>query len=161
MLAVLAASGSGLAAVAAAAAAAAARVSRAAGTFGDREPRNRWLMVTVNRPPGQFPAASELPEPVTRLHDRAEVMIRPAPAGRGTELGLRLREAPPASSVSLGARLSGTDPRRELRAALRDAKSLIETGEVIVPDEPPTTHPGPLGKPLDLLIRRSGQEGRL
>ena len=101
------------------------RLSQAAGTFGDREPHNRWLIVTVNCPPEKFPAQDALPEAITRLTDRAEVLIRPAPDGRRTELGLRLREQPPPSQTSLAARLTGEDPRRELRSAVRDAKSLI------------------------------------
>jgi hypothetical protein len=48
-----------------------------------------------------------------------------------------------------------------VRSALRDAKSLIETGEVIKPTEPPTTRQTLLGMPLELAIRRSGGEGRL
>ncbi|MBV9382376.1 MAG: hypothetical protein JOY82_04050 [Streptosporangiaceae bacterium] len=134
--------------------------SKAEGVPGDRTPRNRWLMVTVNCPPGQFPAAGDLPEPVAKLTDRAEVTIRPAPGDRGTELGMRLLEQPPAGVAGVTARLSGADPRQEIRSALRDAKSLIETGEVIKPDEP-TTHPTPAGKLFDFATRRAGGEGRL
>jgi len=129
--------------------------------FRERPPRNRWLMVTINCPPERLASPEDLSAPVTRLLDRAEVTVRPAPGDRGTELGLRLREPPPAGPAGLAARLSGDDPRRELRAALRDAKSLVETGEVLRPAEPPTTRPTLLGKPLELAIRRSGKEGRL
>lgn len=137
------------------------RMSESLGTFGDREPRNRALVVTINRPPGEFPDPGHLPEPVRRLGDRAEIIIRPAPDGQRTELGLRLRHQPPPGQTSLAARLAGDDPRAELRAALRDAKSLIEAGEVIQPDQPPATHPSPAGRILELATRRAGAEGRL
>jgi hypothetical protein len=129
-------------------------------SFRDDSPRNRWLMVTINCPPDRVPP-DELPAPVARLRDKAEVTIRPAPGDRGTELGLRLHEPPPSGLAGLAVRLSGDDPRQDVRAALRDAKSLIETGEVIKPTEPPTSRQTLLGKPIELAIRRSGGEGRL
>lgn len=152
---------SALSAAAAEAITVAKRLTQSLGTFGDSEPRNRALVVTVNCPPEKFPATDQLPEPVRKLADRAEILVNPAPDGQRTELGLRLRQLPPTTETSLAARLSGDDPRRELRAALRDAKSLIETGEVIQPDQPGTTHPSPAGRILELAIRRSGAEGRL
>jgi hypothetical protein len=45
--------------------------------------------------------------------------------------------------------------------ALRKAKSLIETGDVIQPDTPPSTHPGPVGRVLQVITRKSRGEGRL
>ncbi len=123
---------------------------------------NHWLTVTVNCPPERLAAdGGQLPEPITRLAGRTEVSVRPAPGDRGSELGLRLISPPPEGLAVVAARLRGGDPRQELRRALRDAKSLIETGEVIRPDEPPTTHPTVTGKLLDLAIARSGGEGRL
>lgn len=148
------------AAAAAVAAVAGVRAARSLTSFRDDPPRNRWLMVTVNCPPDRL-RPDDLPAPVARLRDKAEVTVRPAPGDRGTELGVRLHEPPPAGLAALVARLSGDDPRQELRSALRDAKSLIETGEVIKPAEPPTTRPTLLGKPLELAIRRSAGEGRL
>jgi hypothetical protein len=134
--------------------------ARSLTSFRDDPPRNRWLVVTINCPPGRL-SPGELPAPVARLLDKAEVTVRPAPGDRGTELGLRPHGPPLAGLAALAARLSGDDPRQELRSALRDAKSLIETGEVIKPAEPPTTRRTLLGKPLELAIRRSGGEGRL
>jgi hypothetical protein len=125
-------------------------------------PGHQWLKVTISCPPEQLtPHASQLPEPIARLNGRVEVSVAPAPGDRGTELGLRLVEPPPAGMAGMLARLRGGDPRQELRSALRDTKSLIETGEVIRPDEPPTTHPTPTGKLLDLALSRAGGEGRL
>jgi hypothetical protein len=125
-------------------------------------PRSGWLKVTVACLPERLsPPDGQLPEPITRLNGRAEVSVAPAPGGRGTELGLRPFIPAQAGLPGLVARLRGSDPRQELRSALRDAKSLIETGEVIRPDEPPTTHPTATGKLLDLAISRAGGEGRL
>jgi hypothetical protein len=129
-------------------------------SFRDDPPRNRWLMVTVNCPADQL-KADDLPLPVARLREKADVVIRPAAGDRGTELGLRLHDSPPGGLAGLAARLSGRDPRQELRSGLRDAKSLIETGEVLRPAEPPTTRRTLLGKPLELATRRAGGEGRL
>ncbi|MCZ9340950.1 hypothetical protein NGM37_24620, partial [Streptomyces sp. TRM76130] len=67
----------------------------------------------------------------------------------------------PAASASVPARLAGQDPRQELRRALRDAKALLEAGEVLRPDAPPTTRPTPGGKLMELVSRRSGGEGVL
>lgn len=130
------------------------------GVPGDAVPRNRWLAVTVNVPPELFPAASDLPEPIAKLTDQAEVGIHPAPGGRGTELAMRLLKPPSAAKSGLTGRVGGDDPRQQVRAALRDAKSMIETGEVLQPDEP-TTHRTRTGKLMELMTSRAGGEGRL
>ncbi|CAL9672862.1 hypothetical protein SUDANB105_07643 [Streptomyces sp. enrichment culture] len=59
------------------------------------------------------------------------------------------------------ARLADADPRQDLRRALREAKALLEAGEVLQPDTPPTTHDTPGGKLMGLLSRRAGGEGVL
>jgi len=123
-------------------------------------PADRWLTVTVNRAPQEVPA-DELPAPLAEFGDRIETRIRPAPGDRGTELAVRLKEAGPALAYSAPARLAGADPRQELRSALRDAKALLETGEVMRPDSPPTTHDTPGGRIVGLLSRRAGGEGVL
>ncbi len=130
------------------------------GVPGDAEPRNRWLTVTVNCPPERFPAGGELPGPVAQLSDIAEARVRPAPGGRGTELAMRPFSQPPVGAAGLPDRLSGNDPRQRVRAALRDAKSLIETGEVLKPDDP-TDHPTPSGRLFHVATRLAGREGRL
>ncbi|GAA3501790.1 hypothetical protein GCM10019016_088970 [Streptomyces prasinosporus] len=144
----------------AAAGAAAVRRARPGGRAGDRA-GDRWLTVTVNRPVTDVGPDGELPAPLRRLADRVEVRVRPAPGDRGTELAARLKEPPSAPSSSLPARLAGQDPRQEVRAALRDAKAVLEAGEVLRPDTPPTTRPTPGGKLIGLLGRRSGGEGVL
>jgi hypothetical protein len=57
-------------------------------------------------------------------------------------------------------RISGRDPNQQLRLALRQAKSLLETGDIVRPD-PPSTHPGPGGRVVQLASKRARGEGRL
>ncbi|GGR06738.1 hypothetical protein [Streptomyces pilosus] len=140
--------------------AAAVRRARPAHEGGERA-GDRWLTVTVNRAPADVGSEGKPPAPLDELADRIDVRIRPAPGDRGTELGARFREPVPAESTSVPARLAGRDPRQELRRALRDAKSLLEAGEVLRPDAPPTTRPTPGGKLVELFTRRSGGEGVL
>ncbi|MFI6034754.1 hypothetical protein ACIBBD_11435 [Streptomyces sp. NPDC051315] len=121
---------------------------------------NRWLSVTVNRGPGDI-EPEKLPSPLREYGDRIETRIRPAPGDRGTELAVRLRQPQPEAAHSLPARITGQDPRQDLRRALREAKALLETGEVMRPDTPPTTHDTPGGKLVGLLSRRAGGEGVL
>ncbi|MEV5318167.1 hypothetical protein AB0K92_11000 [Streptomyces sp. NPDC052687] len=121
---------------------------------------DRWLTVTVNREPGEV-QPDKLPSPLREYGDRIETRVRPAPGDRGTELAVRLREAEPDAAYSVPARLAGADPRQDLRQALREAKSLLEAGEVLRPDAPPTTHDTPGGKLVGLLSRRAGGEGVL
>lgn len=138
----------------------AARKARTA-RRSDGRAGDRWLTVTVNRPMADVRPDGRLPDPLLRLAERIDVRVGQAPGDRGTELAARFKEPTPASSSSLPARLAGQDPRQELRRALRDAKALLEAGEVLRPDAPPTTRPTPGGKLVGLLGRRSGGEGVL
>ncbi|MEU6389531.1 hypothetical protein [Streptomyces sp. NPDC046939] len=122
---------------------------------------DRWLTVTVNRAAADVGSEVKPPPPLDDLADRIDVRITPAPGDRGTELAARFKEPVPAASTSMPARLAGQDPRQELRRALRDAKSLLEAGEVLRPDAPPTSHPTPGGKLMELFTRRAGEEGVL
>jgi hypothetical protein len=121
---------------------------------------DRWLAVTVNLEPDAV-QPDKLPTPLQEYGDRIETRIRPAPGDRGTEVAVRLRETEPDTAYSVPARLTGDDPRQELRRALREAKALLETGEVMRADTPPTTHDTPGGKLVGLLSRRAGGEGVL
>lgn len=123
-------------------------------------PPHRWLTVTVNRAPGDV-QADKLPSPLREYGERIETRIVAAPGDRGTELAVRFREAPSAAAQSVTARITGNDPRQDLRVALREAKSLLETGEVLRPDEPTTRPTTPGGKLVGLLSRRAGGEGVL
>ncbi|WP_245685307.1 hypothetical protein [Streptomyces yerevanensis] len=97
--------------------------------------------------------------PLQEYGDRIETRIGPAPGDRGTELSVRPKEPPPAPAHSVPARLAGQAPRQDL--PLREAKALLEAGEVMRPDAPPTTHETPGGKLIGPLSRRSSGEGVL
>ncbi|MFE7649603.1 hypothetical protein [Streptomyces phaeoluteigriseus] len=147
-------------AAAAALAAGAVVVRRSTVRPADPAAADRWLTVTINRGPGDI-RPDKLPAPLQEYGGRIETRIRPAPGDRGTELAVRLRETRSGTSDSVPARLAGQDPRQDLRRALREAKSLLEAGEVLLPDAPPTTHDTPGGKLVGLLTRRAGGEGVL
>ncbi|MDP9841988.1 hypothetical protein [Streptosporangium lutulentum] len=119
----------------------------------------RWLPVTINRRPEDVAPDGLLPEPLAMLGDAVEVRIREAPGDKGTEIAARLR-APLRESGGMMSRLTHGDPRREIREALRETKSLIETGEVLRPEEPPVTRPVPRGDPPDRVAHRAGGEER-
>ncbi|MCP2196715.1 hypothetical protein [Lentzea flava] len=103
----------------------------------------QWLVVTVNRAPEDV--QSSLPEDLARWRDQVELRIRPATGDKGTELGVK-----PVGDVA----------RHDLRLALRRAKAVLEAGEVVQPDTAPT-HPGPMGRALQLVTNRAGGGGRL
>jgi hypothetical protein len=128
-----------------------------------QDPRGiyRWLPITINRRPEDVAPDGLLPEPLAMLGDAIEVRIREAPGDKGTEIAARLRAPQEQASGEVTSRLTGDDPRQEVRRALRDTKSLIETGEVLRPDEPWATRPAPRGSLLDLVTPRTGGEGRL
>lgn len=115
--------------------------------------RSRWLAVTVNASPEEVD--ERLADAVAELD--VETRVTPAPGGRGTEVAARLRDAPNGTVR----RLAGKDPRQDVRRALRDVKSLLETGEVVRPDESTTGKRTPGGALVRLATRRAGGEGRL
>lgn len=122
----------------------------------------RWMVVTVNRPPMDVLPEGRPPTPLDEFGDALEITVRPAPGDRGTELAARLRETPSAAETSLPSRLAGEDPRQEVRRALREAKSLLETGEVLRSDAPPTAREDTIGgRIVGAASRRSGGEGVL
>jgi hypothetical protein len=93
-----------------------------------------WLAVTVLAAASDLDPA-KLPEPLAEFGERIEVRIRPAADDKGTELAARLRDQQ--GSDSPVGRLAGSDPQAELRSALRQAKQLIEVGEVLAVDPAP------------------------
>lgn len=123
------------------------------------EPKSRWRSVTINRRPEELLTDGQLPAPLADLGDDIEIRVRPAPGGKGSELAARLRSEPSGPSV-LG-RIAGHDPRQDLRSALRQAKQLIEVGEVLRVDPTPHGDRGaaPGGKLVGLATRRAGGEG--
>jgi len=116
----------------------AARRRRAGGDDG------RWHVITVNR---QFDEIGEgpLPDLLTALGAGAEIQRHPAPGGRGTEIAVRAR--------------SGAVPAGAIRRALREARSELEVGYVLLPGGP-TTRPTLLNKPLREATAH-GREGGL
>ena len=136
-------------------------VDSSAQTNGRGVQQDRWHAVTVNRPPEEVSSEKPLPGPLTELGDKIEVQIRPAPGDKGTEIAARVRGSVPSGPLGTYARLSDNDPRQALRKALRETKSLLETGEVLKPDTRPSTKPTPGGKLLGIATSRSWEEGRL
>lgn len=137
---------------------------RVTGSTGEAaESRSRWRAVTINRSPGEVMPDDRIPAPLAGLGDLVEVEVREAPGGKGSELRARLRSPEPRGAASAAARLSGDDPRQRVRAALREAKQLIEVGEVLRVD--PTPHgrrsATPLGAVVEAATRRAGGEGVL
>ncbi len=120
---------------------------------GDRDPNRaaRWRAVTIYREPDEV---GQLPQPLAALGDAIETRVRPAPGGKGTELAARLRN--PGSA-------KGDSSRQELRAALRQAKQLIEVGEVLAVDPAPHGErtATPAGLVLEAVTRRADREGVL
>lgn len=128
----------------------------------DEATRNRWLAVTVLRSPEEVVSDGALPAPLAELGDLVEVQVRPAPGDKGTELAARLtRPGPSSAPARVQGRVQGEDPRQRVRAALREAKSILEVGEIVRPDAPPTTHPGPGGRLVGKATDIAQGEGRL
>ncbi|MEJ3747940.1 hypothetical protein WEI85_32205 [Actinomycetes bacterium KLBMP 9797] len=121
----------------------------------------RWHSVTVNLSEDRVAPDGRLPDPVAALGDDVEVRLRPAPGGRGTEIAVRLRDPEPAGPRAAVAKLRGADPRWPVRKALREAKSRLETGEVLHPSQPPTTRRTLPNRPLAFAVRHGREEGLL
>lgn len=158
--------GTAVLAVGAGAAALVRRIQRqVAGPAGtsDGEPRSRWRAVTIYRSPQDVMPDDRVPAPLAALGDLVEVQVRPAPGDKGSELRARLRGPEPRGAASAAARLSGDDPRQQVRAALRDAKQLIEVGELLRVDPMPHGRRTltPTGAVVDAATRRAGGEGVL
>ena len=123
------------------------------------EPQRRWRSVTIMRSPDEIAPGGVYPQPLQELGDDVELRLQPAPGDKGTELSARLREEP----SGLVRRLRGDDPRLAVRAALREAKQLVEVGEVLRLDPAPHGKRGhtPVGAVLGAVTGRAGQEGVL
>jgi uncharacterized membrane protein len=76
--------------------------------------------------------------PGARVPNRGEVRFHPAPAGRGTEVRVRLEYEPPAGGLGATlARLLGEGADRQVRESLRNFKQLMEAGEIPTNDHQP------------------------
>jgi hypothetical protein len=122
------------------------------------EDTTRWRTVTVALPEAELRPDGAWPEPLAAWGDAIEIRTRPAPGDRGTELSARLRADGKASAPE---GLDGATDVEKLRSALRRAKQLLETGEVLSATSPPTTRPTVTNAPLRLATRRAGGVGRL
>ncbi|MDI6100233.1 hypothetical protein QLQ12_16635 [Actinoplanes sp. NEAU-A12] len=125
-----------------AAGAAVAVKRRRAGTPVSR--RNH--VVTVYRPLSELESAP-LPGTLKEIADETEISMRPAPGDRGTEIAVHIPEG---SNVSDG----------DVRRALRETRSLLEAGDVLLPSGPPATETTALNRPLQAATRH-GREGGL
>ncbi|HVL38272.1 MAG TPA: SRPBCC family protein, partial [Fimbriimonadaceae bacterium] len=77
----------------------------------------------------------------SEVFNEGEVHFFDAPGGRGTEVHVSLRYAPPGGTFgALMARLYGEDPQSQIEDDLRRMKALLETGEI------PTIAGQPRGK---------------
>ena len=106
---------------------------------------------------------NRVPGPLAELGDLVEVEVRPAPGDKGSELRARLRSPEPTGAASAAARLSGDDPRQQVRVALREAKQLIEVGEVLRVDPAPHGRRSstPVGAVVERATERAAGEGLL
>jgi hypothetical protein len=90
------------------------------------EQAGEWKCVTVLATPDEVAPGGSYPPPLAELADRLEIVRGEAPGGKGTEIYARIRD-----DAVPGKAGDARDLEKTLRAALRDAKSIIETGEVL------------------------------
>lgn len=90
---------------------------------GDAPHPQGWKAVTVLGDADDFHSGGRYPEPLQRVAEALEIRLGPAPGDEGFEVHARIRD---------GADLpNDDDPGRTLRTALRDAKQVFETSEVL------------------------------
>ncbi|MEU4221349.1 hypothetical protein [Actinoplanes sp. NPDC026623] len=135
------------------------RSPRRAGAREDAR-HQRWHTITVNRDIAEVTTGDRLPQPLADLSG-VEVRFRPAPGDRGTEIAVRLLAGEPAGAATIRNRVAGDDPRYAVRRALRETRSLLETGDVLLPDAPATTRRTIRNTPLEHATRHGREEGLL
>jgi hypothetical protein len=135
-------------------------VRKIAGTATTRARTDRWNVVTVNRPPQEVMPDGRLPGPLAEMASEIEVQVRPAPADKGSELAARITRPADGNGHDPDAK-HADDQRERLRTALRHAKMLLETGEVLESDKPSTTRTTITNLPLEFAVRRAQGAGRL
>lgn len=101
---------------------------------GDSRHPHGWKAVTILGDPAAF-SADGYPAPLRRIEAVLELRVDPAPGDKGFEVHARLRDGADVKSA-----FGEDDPERALRTALRDAKQLFETGEVLSPTPRPHGH---------------------
>lgn len=127
-----------------------------------REPEDRWLVLTVNRPQEEIAPQNLWPEPLAELGEEVDIELRRAPANKGTEIAVRLRN-PEAGAATTLSRIAGTSHVQKIRSALRKTKQLLEAGEVLKVDPQPhgERRPTPGSAVIGIATRRAGREGVL
>lgn len=121
---------------------------------------DHWHVITVNQPLSTIAPNGELPEPLNSMLEEIEVVMQPAPGDKGTEIAARLIAPVPTGVMSAATRLSGKDPRQQLRQVLRETKSRLEAGEVVEADGLSSRFTL-TNAPLTLATRLSRKEGRI
>ncbi|WIM93328.1 hypothetical protein ACTOB_005305 [Actinoplanes oblitus] len=127
-------------------AAGAATVVAARRRRGPASGARRRHVVTVYKPLPEL-EATQLPGSLREIAHQVEISLAAAPGDRGTEISVRV---PDGSPVTDG----------EVRRALRETRSLLEAGDVLLPSGPATTETTPLNRPLQAATRH-GREGGL
>lgn len=92
---------------------------------GDGRHPEGWKAVTILGDSASF-AEGGYPPPLRRIAAALEVRLDPAPGDKGFEVHARIRE-----DADVGAVIGDDDPDQTVRAALRDAKQVFETGEIL------------------------------
>lgn len=138
------------------------RALRSSSGLTHEQALERWWTVTINRPSEEVVPEGRWPDSIAQLGDTVEAVIRPAPGGKGTELAARLRE-PGAPGVAESSPSRDETPHQAVRSALRQAKQLIEVGEVLRVDPAPhgKRRRTPGGLLLEAATKRAGKVGIL
>ena len=127
---------------------------RAESGVGGRHP-DGWKAVTILGDSADF-AQGGYPAPLQRVAGALEIRMEAAPGDRGFEVHARVRDGADVSVL-------GDKPDHALRAALRDAKQLFETGEILQPVPRPHGHRPPtlFGAAVDAAEREAKGGGVL
>jgi hypothetical protein len=124
---------------------------------GDGRHPQGWKSVTILGDSAAFEAGG-YPEPLGRIAEVLELRVNPAPGERGFEVHARVRDGADVQAV-----IGADDPDRAVRVALRDAKQVFETGEVLRATPRPHGHRPQtlLGKAVDKAEDEAKGEGVL
>ncbi|WP_139195830.1 MULTISPECIES: hypothetical protein [unclassified Curtobacterium] len=135
--------------------------SRAGGPSGHGS-ESRWYAVTVNRARHEVWPDGEVPAPLRSAGPDVEIELRAAPGDKGTEVRARFRD-PRGSDGTTRGRAAATERVRRLRRALREAKQLVEVGEVLRVDPVPhgERKRTPFGAAVEWATDRGPEEGLL
>ncbi|WP_157425957.1 hypothetical protein [Agromyces salentinus] len=126
-------------------------------TDGDGRHPDGWKAVTIFGDSAAF-TENGYPAPLQRLAEMLEIRIDRAPGDRGFEVHARRRDGADLSAV-----IGDENPRQALRVALRDAKQVFETGEILrATPRPHGKRPStPFGAAVDMAEDEAKGEGVL